>query len=665
METIRIALFFGLIAIGGCTTRTTIVNAGPSAGAGADGGSTPNNPGAGADAGALVFSNRLCSTDFCWDLPRPQGNTLYGVAATADDSVWAVGGGGALLHLSDGAWGAAATPQSATLHGVWASDDTNVWAVGENGTIVHFDGTSLATVASGTTETLFGVWGSAQDHVWAVGGQGSVLFYDGQSWTKQGSLSDEMHALWGSSDHDVYAVGGTLNVSTVGHYDGTSWKTIATGDMATAGLYAVSGTDASNVWAAGEYGFFYKVTPTGITDHGSTGSAGPTITALQVLSATDVWASAQGATYFFNGSAWSVKDAENGALAMSAAPGSTLVWLTGAGGAVRRSDAASDGVIAGAAITHAWVRGDKDVFVLNGADVMHYDGATSAKVGTASEPGAQNAFGGTSDGKVLLGDTENGADVVKIFDGTSWTTLPNGAGPLYAAHLAGSSATDVWEYYETNLKHFDGATWGSVALPTLLTDTELNRPVAPMINAMAVSSSSSVWVAGAAAPDNSYGLPPAYVARYDGATWTALVPPDSTSVVLDAIWVKSPSEVWVSGVFTDWQHPRDEGFNYYPSQPVLFHYDGASWSKQPIPDAFASPAYHSAQHAWIAGTDANHLWMVLSGDTNLPGNSYSWDGNAWRARPCPVGGVAGVWQTASATWVLGGGDSGQGLLVTK
>lgn len=57
-----------------------------------------NNDGGGSADMGVSAPPRLCSPDkWCWENPRPQGNTLNGLWGTDPNNVWAVGDSGTIL----------------------------------------------------------------------------------------------------------------------------------------------------------------------------------------------------------------------------------------------------------------------------------------------------------------------------------------------------------------------------------------------------------------------------------------------------------------------------------------------------------------------------------------------------------------------------------------
>ncbi|AKU94240.1 hypothetical protein AKJ09_00904 [Labilithrix luteola] len=117
---------------------------------------------------------------------------MLAVHGASSDSVWAVGMGGGIVHVTgaDGDNPVVTAHNSRSfdaLSGVWAASDTDVWAVGVRGQMRHYRGDSVLwdVVADVPTSVdLHAVWGSSPKDVWAVGDGAVVLHYDGTSWSR-------------------------------------------------------------------------------------------------------------------------------------------------------------------------------------------------------------------------------------------------------------------------------------------------------------------------------------------------------------------------------------------------------------------------------------------------------------------------------------------------
>lgn len=105
--------------------------------------------------------------------------------------------------------------------GMWG-DEQGVWLVGEGGTLRHVLRSNVPTkrfdiVESPVAFDLRGIFGFGANDIWAVGEMSTVLHWDGTSWTKLATPLDDAEkkpsfaAVWGSSPGDVWIAGhGTM-----------------------------------------------------------------------------------------------------------------------------------------------------------------------------------------------------------------------------------------------------------------------------------------------------------------------------------------------------------------------------------------------------------------------------------------------------------------------
>jgi hypothetical protein len=243
-----------------------------------------------------------CAT--VWSVvPSPNGdltnNLLAGVAAIADDDVWAVGndaGPGAPMqtlveHWGGSTWSVVPSPNLGTngsgLTSVAAITSNDMWAVGQfsTGTVPHtltehWDGSAWSIVPSPNIGTagnvLNAVTAVAANDVWAVGyAEGSgftvnetlVEHWDGSAWTivpspNTGTRTNSLVGVTARSQDDVWTVGtaydGIINQTLAEHWDGSTWSVVPSPNVGASHnyLYAVSvphGGPGGSVWAVGQY----------------------------------------------------------------------------------------------------------------------------------------------------------------------------------------------------------------------------------------------------------------------------------------------------------------------------------------------------------------------------------------------------------------------------
>lgn len=122
--------------------------------------------------------------------------SLDEISFSDENTGWAVGDAGTILHTSDGGtnWAAQVSGTIENLNAlvrVGSTSGTLIWAVGGNGTILHTvdGGTNWAAQTSGTTTELYSVYFADEFTGWAVGDSGTVLktVDGGENWTAQNS----------------------------------------------------------------------------------------------------------------------------------------------------------------------------------------------------------------------------------------------------------------------------------------------------------------------------------------------------------------------------------------------------------------------------------------------------------------------------------------------
>lgn len=151
-------------------------------------------------------------------VPSGTSEGLLGVWGTSATDVWAVGGGGTILHWDGMAWSPVTSGTAQNLLQVWAASADDAWATGD-GVILHWDGTTWSTAVDEPGTTFSGVWGSGPDDVW-VAAVNELRHWDGTRWATVTPI-DPFYGLgshlWGLSRDDVWATNDF-------HWDGTAWS---------------------------------------------------------------------------------------------------------------------------------------------------------------------------------------------------------------------------------------------------------------------------------------------------------------------------------------------------------------------------------------------------------------------------------------------------------
>ena len=182
------------------------------------------------------------------------GNTLFSVAATSTNDVWAVGGFDATTNSS----------VSRTL-------------------IEHWDGKSWSIVSSPNVGTLgsslAGVTSISASNVWAVGSyttsgtpynyqQTLIEYWNGSTWSvvsspDVGAYWNQLDAVQAISSKNIWAVGNYLTAGShsidqtlVERWNGTNWQVVSSPNPGTGGdiLHAITRIPGTiKMWAVGNY----------------------------------------------------------------------------------------------------------------------------------------------------------------------------------------------------------------------------------------------------------------------------------------------------------------------------------------------------------------------------------------------------------------------------
>ncbi|HKZ75675.1 MAG TPA: hypothetical protein VJ259_03320 [Actinomycetota bacterium] len=229
-------------------------------------------------------------------------------------------------------------------------------------------------------------------------------------------------------------------------------------------------------------------------------------------------------------------------------------------------------------------------------------------------------------------------------------------------------------------------------------------PTSNVLTGVAATSASDAWAVGrcsAGDPDKTFIL------HWDGSTWERQPSPNVGWGIntLDGVAAISPSDAWAVGQFAP------EGGTSY--RPLILHWDGTGWTRQPTPDdgqpfySLRGAAATSSSDAWavgpgnsgavilhwdgtawthqavpelgpgiypslfgVAATSASDAWAVGSygwlTEEPLQGVIFHWDGVAWTSQPIPHVGTGGNFLSAvtatspSNAWAVGWREDGTG-----
>lgn len=229
---------------------------------------------------------------------------LAGIWGSSANDVYAVGGGGLIVHSrGDGAWQALTSNCSDDLHAIWGASASEIYVVGAianpdwTGSVLRSsDGGATWTLTRNAGSLNAAVWGNATDLFVA---DYHVLYRStdrGATFTSIDLGVKSAYALWGDDTH-VFAGGDEQNRKLVLTSDDAfaSFDAVEPGDAD--GVLAIGGS-GGEVWVTGAPGRVYRSTDGGatFTDVTPSGSV-PGLTGIFSAAAGDVWIVGNGAVF--------------------------------------------------------------------------------------------------------------------------------------------------------------------------------------------------------------------------------------------------------------------------------------------------------------------------------------------------------------------------------
>jgi len=312
-----------------------------------------------------------------WEVvPSPNlgthANTLYSVAAAADDDVWAVGAGydegltayrTVIEHWNGVGWSIISSPNASSgynlLNGVAVAGSNEIWTVGQAAvagntysTLIEHSKGGKAPVwnivsspnVAGNSCILNAISVVAANDIWAVGysidsgfnDRSLTMHWDGLTWSIVPSPSvgnDILYAVDAVASNDVWAIGGTRvgyssSHTLTLHWDGLNWTVVPSPNDSTGNniLYGVAAVTGNDVWAVGSAGSSKTVA---LHWNGGSWSVFPTpsfnnasnevLSGIVAASSGDIWTAGQfyqnsvqnTLTEHWNGSTWTLVASPN------------------------------------------------------------------------------------------------------------------------------------------------------------------------------------------------------------------------------------------------------------------------------------------------------------------------------------------------------------------
>jgi hypothetical protein len=214
--------------------------------------------------------------------------------------------------------------------------------------------------------------------------------------------------------------------------------------------------------------------------------------------------------------------------------------------------------------------------------------------------------------------------LIERWNGTAWIIEPSanaGAGATSLRSVACDSVTDCWAVgssstgsggiEQTFVEHWDGASWTPVDSPNSST-TQLNE-----LNHLKCNSASDCWAVG---HFNDGQRDNALIQHWDGFVWGIVnspLPNGDLNDMFDGVTCSSGIDCWVVGQSQDANGGR---------HALSEHWNGSAWSLTPTPDG---PGYSSLLQNVVCSS-SNSCWAI--------GEAYPqqaqtlterWDGSVW------------------------------------
>ncbi len=265
---------------------------------------------AGTPISGFTYVDCQVDTSYFWEIDNqvPVSNDLNSVYFLDENSGYAVGAGGTIIHSDGTTWTEETSNTTNDLYGIdFAATDVGI-AVGKSGTVVINDGGTWEVATDIPTDNdLFAVSAFDEDNIWVVGKSGIIVYADASGPVLQeSSVTKDLLGVYAISASDVWAVGKS---GTIIHFDGTEW--IQATSPSSKSLSDVFFTDASNGWAIGKSGTILNYDGTEWTIFESDVSFD--LESIYLLNASSgLVVGKDGNIAFYNGSSWTPSTSGSG-----------------------------------------------------------------------------------------------------------------------------------------------------------------------------------------------------------------------------------------------------------------------------------------------------------------------------------------------------------------
>jgi hypothetical protein len=196
----------------------------------------------------------------------------------------------------------------------------------------------------------------------------------------------------------------------------------------------------------------------------------------------------------------------------------------------------------------------------------------------------------------------------------NWTRMPSGNTTAFLNHISGTSATNIFVVGPTTILHYDGSIWS----------TQLQLQTGEIRDVWAASTTDAF------ALGTNWPFSGPYFLRYDGRQWSGMNSPgvDVEDGSLLAMWGSSGNDVFAVGSF--WPYG---GYDY---RAYVAHYDGATWSPMEVGsrNCGATPSFNCyVELTGVWGSSGHDVYAVgsfhISQDDEDQAVILYYDGHQW------------------------------------
>ena len=535
-----------------------------------------------ADMNDLDCNPVLCNAHgWCWQFPRPQGNTLNAVLSFESGEAWAVGEAGTLLYFDGDVWELLDSGTESDLNDIAGTGPDDIWSAGKQGTFLHWNGSRWQSMPSSTSIDLQGLFVDSAKNAWTVGRAGFLgrwSFQDDKLQHIASPSNKDLYAIWGAAEDRIWAVGQS---GTLLEWDGLQWSSL--NELPTnANFYDIWGSDSNDIWVVGDREFYHKE---GSTWQSQPPNSAGLVYAIHGSSPANVRAiGIDGFTWHWNGSEWSLELESGGSdFKDISVPRQSWFWSVGARGVIFLRILSgwyrmATKVLESLSFSAACFNSEDDIWIASNSfsSMQHFDGKNlgnfypdeNMRVSDLACFGSNNVWAVGPQGGFLR------------WQGQSWTKT---SGP------STGNLTGLWGIQDN--------IWAVGGNGTLLhwlesrgSWVELDVPSDQDLKGIFGTAPDDIWVVG------STGT----LLHYNGIQWNNVTSP--SEVNLNGVWAVSKNDAWI-----------------IDASGKIFRWNGSDWQLQ-----FDSGIEQKA----ISGLGPNDVWTA-----GLDGSVFHFDGDKWQRVP--------------------------------